>query len=62
MQVFVSKGHDTNSYLGHIFTLLHNVQNVANILPQCLENLIVIMFPVKGRNNSDSSSKVTQKK
>ena len=61
-QLYVRKGHNANSYEGHVFTLLHNVQNVANILPQSPENLSLIVFEVKGRNNSDSFFKVRQKK
>ena len=50
MQVYVRKGHNTNSYEGHVFTLLPNVQIVANILPQCPENLFLIVLAVKVRN------------
>ena len=55
----IEKGHTTVSYKGHVLTLFRNVQNVANILQQCLENLSVIVFAVKGRNNSDSFFKNT---
>ena len=35
--------------------LPHNVKNIANILSQCPENLLVTVFVSKGRNDSDSS-------
>lgn len=54
MQVHVRKEHNAISYKVHIFPLPRNVQNVVNILPQCQQNLPVIAFAVKRRNNSDS--------
>ena len=60
-QLYVRKGHDAISYNRHILTVPHNVQNVANILPQCPENLPVIVFAVNSRNKSDSFFKVKQK-
>ena len=52
IQVYVRKGHNTISYKEHVLTVPHNVQNVANILPQFPENIFVIVFVVKGRNNT----------
>lgn len=61
MLVNVKKRHNKISYKGNVLTLPHIVQNVANILPQCPQNFPVIVFVVKGRNNSDSFFKVRQK-
>ena len=53
MQVYVRKGHNTISSKGHSLTSTHNVENVATILPKCPENLPMIVFAVKSRNNID---------
>ena len=53
MRVYVRKGHDAISCKGHVLIVPHNVQNVANILLQCPENLSVIVFAVKIINNSE---------
>lgn len=35
MQVYLKPRFGTTSYRGHVVTLPHNVQNIANILPRC---------------------------
>ena len=62
MRVYVRKGHDAISCKGHVLIVPHNVQNAANILLQCPENLSVIVFAVKIVNNSESFFKVKRKK
>ena len=42
--------------------LTPNVQNAGNILSQCPEDLNVIVFAVKGRNNSGSIFKTRREK
>ena len=58
MQVYLKPKYGTTSYKGHVVTLPHNVQNIANILPRCPEDLPFVVFSVRGQNNEDTSFKV----
>lgn len=52
MEVYLELRYSTIRYKGHVITLLHDVQNIADILPHSLPSeLPVITFSAKGRDN-----------
>ena len=62
MQVYAKPRFGTYSYKGHVITLPHNVQKVANILPHCPQDLPIITFTVKGQDNNNLNFKVRREK
>ena len=62
MQVYVKPRYGTVGYKGHCVTLPHNVQNVANILPNIVADIPVIIFTAKGCNNEDVNFKVRRER
>ena len=50
------------AYKGHVITLPQDVQQLADILPRCLEDLPVIIFTINGKDNSSSDFVVRRKK
>ena len=62
MQVYLKPRSGTTSYKGHVATLPHNVQNVANILPRAPKDLPVIVFVFKGSGEKNKNIKVRRQK
>ena len=58
MQVYVKPGLGYFGYKGHTITLPHNVQKVANVLPNIPTGLPVISFSVKGKMDNTFEFKV----
>jgi len=50
------------AYKGHVITLPHDVQQLADILPRCPKDLPVIIFTINGKDNSSSDFVVRRKK
>ena len=48
MQVYKNPRFGTYSYKGHVVTLPHNVQN---ILPRTFEEIPIVLFTVKGKDD-----------
>ena len=48
MQVYLNPRFGTTSYKGHVVTLPHNVQHIADILPRTPKDLPVLVFTLKG--------------
>ena len=49
MQVYLKPRYGTVSYKGHVVTLPHNVQKIADILPHCPTELPVVIFSIYER-------------
>ena len=51
MQVYKKPLYGTISYKAHVMTLPHNVQKRADILPNPLSEMPVVMFQARHRDN-----------
>ena len=61
MQIYY-KSSGNLSYKGHIITLPHNVQKIADILPNKPNDLPLLSFTVKGKGENKKSFKVRREK
>ena len=61
MQVYMKPRYGTISYKGHVVTLPHNVQKIADILPNLLSELPIVVFHTRKRDNKNFSFKVRPK-
>ena len=53
-----AKAGGAHGYKGHIVNLPNNFQHIADVLPQSPENIPIIAFTIKGRNEFEKEFKV----
>ena len=61
MQVYLKPRYGTVCYKGHVVTLPHNVQKIADILPHCSADLPVVTFSVEGQDGKNNNFRVRRK-
>ena len=62
MQVYIMSKYGTIKYKGHVVTLPHNVQKVADVLPHLPKDIPVVSFCAKGRDRKIQSFRVRKEK
>lgn len=62
MHVYTKLRGGQKAYKGHVITLPHDVQQLADVLPRCPKDLPVIVFTVNGKNNCSEDFIVRLKK
>ena len=58
MQVDMTPRYGIVSYIGHVVTLPHNFQKIADILPDLPSELPIVVFQARDRDNKNFNLKV----
>ena len=61
MHVYTKPRGGQKAYKGHVITMPHNVQQLADILPRCPEELPVLIFTINGKNHHSKDFQVHSK-
>jgi len=62
MHVYTKPRGGQRAYKGHVITLPQNVQQLADVVPQCPKDLPVIIFTVNGKDNCSKDFVVMRNK
>ena len=62
IQVYTKPNGGQKVYKGHVLTLPHDVQSIANVLPRYPSDIPVIVFKLDGKENKSKELRVRRKK
>ena len=62
IQVYTKPNEEQKAYKGHVLTLPHDVQNIADVLPRYPSDIPVIVFKFDGKDNRSKELRVRRQK
>lgn len=62
IQVYTKPNGGQKAYKGHVLTLPHDLQHIANVLPRYPSDIPVIVFKFDGKDNNSKELKVRRQK
>ncbi|XP_066921730.1 uncharacterized protein [Clytia hemisphaerica] len=62
IQVYTKPNGGQKAYKGHVLTLPHDVQHIANVLPRYPSDIPVIVFKIDGKDNRSRDLRVRRQK
>ena len=62
IQVYTKPNGGQKAYKGHVLTLPHDVQNIADVLPRYPSDIPVIVFKFDGKDNRSKELRVRRQK
>ena len=62
IQVYTKPNGGQKAYKGHVLTLPHDVQSIANVLPRYPSDIPVIVFKLDGKESKSKELRVRRKK
>ncbi|CAH3170226.1 unnamed protein product [Porites lobata] len=58
MHVYTKPRGGQKAYKGHVITLPQDVQQLADVLPRCPQELPVIVFTIAGKDNNCNNERL----
>ena len=62
IQVYTKPNGGQKAYKGHVLTLPHDVQHIANVLPRYPSDILVIVNKIDGKDNRSRDLRVRRQK